>query len=56
MENKYVRKQFKTNQNILKTISCIGNANINNQCKFDKYKIICFTSKTLIEFVENDFV
>ena len=31
MENENVPKQFKTNHNILKILSSIENANINNQ-------------------------
>jgi len=31
METEYVRKQFKTNHNIMKIISSLENANINHQ-------------------------
>ena len=34
MENENVTKQFKTNHNILKIVSCIENANINIESKF----------------------
>jgi len=31
LKTEYVRNQIKTNQNILKFLSCIEKANINNQ-------------------------
>ena len=42
MENENVSQQFKTNQNILKILSCIENVNIKDQWKFHVYTFICF--------------
>ena len=55
MEN--VPKQFKINQNILKMLSCIEKANINNQSKFHVPTVICLkgTPKTKFDFVKNRF-
>ena len=55
--NENVNKQFKTNHNISKILSCIENANINNQWKWQVYTFICFTitPKTKIDFLENRF-
>ena len=57
MENENVPKQFKINQNILKMISCIENASINNQWTFHVSTVICFkgTPKTKFNFVKNRF-
>ena len=57
MENENVPKQFKINQNILKMLSCIEKANINNQSKFHVPTVICFkvTPKTKIDFLEKQF-
>ena len=41
MENENVPKQFKINQNILKMLSFIENANINIQSKFHVPTVIC---------------
>ena len=41
MENENVPKQFKINQNFLKMLSCIGNANINIQSTFHVPTVIC---------------
>ena len=50
MENENVPKQFKTNHNILKTLSYIENTNITNQWKLHVSMVICFrvTTKTKI--------
>ena len=55
MENENVPKQFKINQNILKMLSCIEKANINNQSKFHVSTVICLkvTPKTKFDFVKN---
>ena len=57
MENENVPKQFKINQNILKMLSCIEKAIINNQSKFHVSTVICFkvTPKTKFDFVKNGF-
>ena len=54
MENEIVPKQFKINQNILKMLSCIEKANINNQSKFHVSTFICFkvTPKTKFDFLK----
>ena len=48
LETENVPKQFKINENILKMLLCIENANINNQGKCHVSKVICFrvTPKT----------
>jgi len=48
---------FQTNQNILKILSCIENANINIQSTFHVLTVFCFrvAPKTKIDFLENTF-
>ena len=57
MENENVPEQFKINQNILKMLSCIENANINIQSKFHVPTVICLrvAPKTKIDYLENRF-
>jgi len=56
METENVRKQFKTNPNVLKILSCIENSTPTTSENF-MYTVICFSvsPKTKIDFVENQF-
>ena len=58
MENENVPKQFKINQNILKMLSSIEHANINNQWKCHVPTVVWFkvTPKIQIQFCENSIL
>ena len=50
MENENVPKQFNIDQNILKILTSVENANINNQWKFHVSTIICVKVKPNAKF------